>query len=160
MAKKGKVKALLGPYGPQSLFWPYGPKMAFALPFLGRFGGHVAKTPFWLQKWRFWPLLLFLAVYDTRWWIWFDIDQTSRFSSAKHLPRQIFSEIDFWNVAKITFLTRTAKNHRFTPKICDVRAPDSKTSFYARDFTLPARRAKVTEKFRVSPPTRSAVQRK
>ena len=40
---------------------------------------------------------------------------------------------------------------KITAKICDVRGPDSKNSFWARDFTLTARRAKSAEKFRVSP---------
>ena len=47
---------------------------------------------------------------------------------------------------------KNRQNRSVWTKICDVRGPDSKLSFWARDFTLLARRAKSPEKFRASPP--------
>ena len=62
--------------------------------------------------------------------------------SVKHLPRQIFPKLTFWNLVKTAFLDKNRQNRRPYCEICDAKPPDSKTSCWARDFTLPARRAK------------------
>ena len=134
-------------------FWDFGQKGQSKGPFWSRFVPFGTKIPFRGQNGVFGLCFCpFLAVCDTRWQIAEVTSQPRDFFSTKHLPRQIFSKLAFEIFAKTAFDDKTANFRQIRPKICDARVPDYRISFWARDFTSPAQRAKSTEKFRASPP--------
>ena len=131
------------------------PKRAFALPFFGGVWHLRCQNSIFGSKWRFWPLLpVFLVVCDTRLDRTVDTIPDPEIFLGQTLTTPDFSEIGSRNFVKITIDDKNRQNPKLWPKICDVRTPNSKTSFHARDFTLPTRRAKSAEKFRASPPPR------
>ena len=72
---------------------------------------------------------------------WPNFDRVSKIAKMRFLT--VTGPHLSWLFAKIQKLQNTTFLHfcKAAAKICDVRGPDFKTSFWARDFTLPARSA-------------------